>query len=176
MEDLITICYWCRRNIGCFWGARCFCEFIFEVCFCCIAYIPFTTDVWLIYTCFEFTRSLGVGTFLTGTSSSVPGLWRETTCSWFVVSWDVITTHSLDSSDDTTLVFVVCFLGWICLCWSVYTVSTLARFFSLTETIVVTHRCVTSGSTWETFLLSSTVELSDSAGRWDTTVFDRIPS
>lgn len=148
-----------------------FCDSLFgdaisEVCLCNLT-ISSTSNVRLIYSCLELRWCLSIATFDTRSSASIccraPFLWRDTTCTWFIVGEIIITTHCLYATYDTTLVFVIT--------TTIHTVSTLTALFSATDAIVVTHSGFTGCSSCETFFLCSTVELSFSAGGWDTTIF-----
>jgi hypothetical protein len=123
-----------------------------EVCLCEIT-IASTGDVGLVDTELEFTRCLSVGTFDTGTSSTVgsraPFLWGDTTGSWFVVSEIVVRTDGLFTTYDTTLVFVIVS--------SIGTVCTLTTLLSATDSVIDTDSRITRFTTIETFVLFCTV-------------------
>ena len=160
MEDLGAYCKYFRDK----WSFcdSLFCDTILEVCLGCVT-IPSTGNVWFIDSCLELRWCLSIATLDTGICGSIPLLWGNTACTWFVVGEIIITTHCLDSSDDTTFVFVIS--------TTVHTVSTLTALFPTTDSIIVTNSCFTGGTTSETFFLSCTVELSFSTRCWDTTIF-----
>lgn len=145
---------------------NCWCETILKVCLCGVS-ISSTGDVRFVETYLEFTWCLSCRTFCTRICRSVPFLWSDTTCTWFVVCEIVITTGCLFTIDDATLVFVIYA--------TIYTVTTLTTFITFTGTIIVTDRGITCLSSIETFFLSSTVKFSFSTGSWDTAIFYGIP-
>lgn len=160
MEDLGT--YWEDFRDKWSFCDSLFCDTILEVRLGCVT-IPSTGNIWFIDSCLELRWCLSVGTLDTSVCGSIPFLWGNTTCTWFVVGEIIITTHCLDSSDDATFIFVIS--------TTIHTVSTLTALFPTTDSIIVTNSCFTGGTTSETFFLSCTVELSFSTGGWDTTIF-----
>ena len=164
MKYLCCVC----KNIWDKWGisTSLFREFVSEVCFG-DSTISGTSDVWLVIVCLDLSWGLSIGTCFTSLRRCIPFLWRDTTCTWETIGEIIITTDGLEAAYDTTLIFVVRI--------TIDTVSTLTALVATTDSVIDTYCRITSSATWETFLLSSTIELTFPTSRWDTRICDRIP-